>query len=147
VPAPQALALTSPTSPLARALTPHSMPPHAMTPHKTKGERAVEAARSKLGHGYSYGSAGPDAFDCSGLVKWSYAQAGVDLPRTSYEQLHSGTPVPLDDLQPGDLVSYNGGSHSAIYAGNGRIIHAATESTGVTTGPLNEMSITGARRF
>ncbi len=148
-PYPGAMAVTPPPAQALapQALTPHSMAPHAMTPHKTKGERAVEAARSKLGSGYRYGSAGPDAFDCSGLVKWSYAQAGVDLPRTSYEQLNSGTAVPLNDLQPGDLVSYNGGSHSAIYAGGGRIIHAATESTGVTTSPLDEMSITGARRF
>jgi cell wall-associated NlpC family hydrolase len=117
------------------------------TPHKTTGERAVEAARSKLGAAYSYGSEGPDAFDCSGLVQWSYRQAGVDLPRTSYGQLDSGTPVPLDQLKEGDLVSFYGGEHSAIYVGDGKVIHASTYGRGVEVSPMSEMPACGARRF
>lgn len=114
---------------------------------QSKGERAVEAARSKLGTSYSMGSNGPDSFDCSGLVQWSYREAGVDLPRTSYGQLATGTPVGLDELQPGDMVSYYGGGHSALYAGEGRIIHASTYGVGVTESSLQEMSVTGARRY
>ncbi|MGQ4598883.1 NlpC/P60 family protein [Nocardia sp. R6R-6] len=122
-------------------------PPAAATPQKTTGEIAVDAARTKLGAAYNYGAVGPDAFDCSGLVQWSYGQAGVDLPRTSYEQLTVGTPVSLDDLQPGDLVSFYDGSHSALYAGEGKVIHASTYGVGVTTSPLASMPAAGARRI
>ncbi|WP_438822683.1 C40 family peptidase [Nocardia barduliensis] len=122
-------------------------PPAAVIPQKTAGEMAVDAARTKLGADYNYGAVGPDSFDCSGLVQWSYEQAGVDVPRTSYDQLAIGTPVPLDDLQPGDMVSFYGGSHSAIYAGDGKVIHASTYGIGVTTSPLSSMPVTGARRF
>ncbi|WP_373282715.1 C40 family peptidase [Nocardia asiatica] len=122
-------------------------PPAAVIPQKTAGEMAVDAARTKLGADYNYGAVGPDTFDCSGLVQWSYEQAGVDVPRTSYDQLAIGTPVPLDDLQPGDMVSFYGGSHSALYAGEGKVIHASTYGTGVTTSPLSSMPVTGARRF
>ncbi|MGV9675012.1 C40 family peptidase [Nocardia sp. NPDC003482] len=124
---------------------PQAAPP--AEPQKSTGQLAVEAAESKLGSNYSYGSAGPDSFDCSGLVQWSYEQAGVDLPRTSYEQLDSGTPVGLDELQPGDLVSFYGGQHSALYAGDGMVVHAATSGTGVVMSPMAEMPVTGARRF
>jgi cell wall-associated NlpC family hydrolase len=122
-------------------------PAPAVTPKKTTGEVAVEAARSKLGADYIMGSAGPDSFDCSGLVQWSYEQAGVEVPRTSYDQLAAGTPVSMDELQPGDLVSFYGGGHSALYAGDGQVIHAATEGTGVTMTPISYMPVTGARRF
>jgi hypothetical protein len=122
-------------------------PPAAVLPQKSPGEMAVDAARTKLGSDYSYGAVGPDSFDCSGLVQWSYEQAGVELPRTSYDQLATGTPVPLDDLQPGDVVSFYGGSHSALYAGDGKVIHASTYGIGVTTSPLSSMPATGARRF
>ncbi|MBF6062140.1 C40 family peptidase [Nocardia terpenica] len=124
-------------------------PPQQSAPPapKTTGEVAVEAAESKLGSSYSYGSAGPDSFDCSGLVQWSYEQAGVELPRTSYEQLDAGTPVGMDDLQPGDLVSFYGGEHSALYAGDGKVVHAATSGTGVVMSPISDMPVSGARRF
>ncbi|WP_454195417.1 C40 family peptidase [Nocardia sp. Marseille-Q1738] len=122
-------------------------PPAAAAPRKTTGEIAVDAARTKLGADYSYGAVGPDSFDCSGFVQWSYGQAGVDLPRTSQEQLAAGTPVPLDELQPGDVVSFYGGSHSALYAGEGKVIHASTYGIGVTTSPLSSMPVSGARRF
>ncbi|WP_439956111.1 C40 family peptidase [Nocardia niwae] len=122
-------------------------PPAAVIPQKSAGETAVDAARTKLGSDYSYGAVGPDTFDCSGLVQWSYEQAGVELPRTSYDQLAAGTPIPLDDLRPGDMVSFYGGSHSALYAGDGKVIHASTYGTGVTTSPLSSMPVTGARRF
>ncbi|WP_433574184.1 C40 family peptidase [Nocardia brasiliensis] len=117
-----------------------------MTPMKTIGEVAVDAARSKLGAGYGT-AAGPDSFDCSGLVQWSYQQAGVDIPRTSYDQLAAGTPVSREDLRPGDLVSFYGGSHSALYAGDGKVIHAATYGTGFVMAPISSMPYAGACRF
>ncbi|GAB2655081.1 C40 family peptidase [Nocardia goodfellowii] len=107
---------------------------------------ALEAARSRLGADYNPGSNGPDSFDCSGLVQWSYEQAGVDLPRTSYEQAATGTPVPLDELEPGDVVTFYDGGHSALYAGDGEVIHASTSGRGVEISPMESMPVTGARR-
>ncbi|WP_033822936.1 C40 family peptidase [Kitasatospora sp. MBT63] len=88
---------------------------------------AIAAAQSKLGTPYSYGAAGPDSFDCSGLMKWAYAQAGVSLPRTSQEQRSAGTNVGTNiaSALPGDLIIYNSSaSHVALYVGNGQVIHA-----------------------
>jgi len=100
---------------------------------------AVAAALSKEGAAYVYGAAGPDAFDCSGLTSWAWAQAGVSIPRTSSGQ--GGLPeVPLSDLQPGDLVTYYSPvSHVAMYIGGGQVIHASTESR-----PVYITSVSGA---
>ncbi|NKY84061.1 C40 family peptidase [Nocardia veterana] len=127
-------------------LIPEIQPAPPETP-KSLGERALEAAESKLGSSYRTGAAGPDAFDCSGLVQWSYRQVGVELPRTSYDQLSAGVPVPLDALQPGDLVSFYGGGHSALYAGDGTVVHAATSGEGVIRSAIAQMPVTAARRF
>ncbi|MFD7841619.1 C40 family peptidase [Nocardia sp. NPDC059764] len=127
-------------SAVTRTTVPAAMP-------KTAGERAVEAARTKLGANYSAGGTGPDSFDCSGFVQWSYREAGVEVPRTSYSQLAAGTPVTIDELEPGDLVSYYGGGHSAMYLGDGKVIHASDYGSGVKVSPLSNMPVTGARRF
>jgi len=92
--------------------------------------RIVAAARSRIGDPYVWGAAGPDAFDCSGLCMWAYAQAGVTIPRTSQQQCAAGIPVHRDELQPGDLVIYYpDASHVALYSGNGMVVEAST--TGV----------------
>ena len=122
-------------------------PAPAATPQTSTGERAVQAADSKIGAAYGYGATGPNAFDCSGLVQWAYGQAGVEVPRTSYEQLSAGTPVALADLAPGDVVSSEGGGHSALYAGDGKVVHAATSNTGVVMSDLSQMPINAVRRF
>ncbi len=92
------------------------------------GQAAVQAALSKVGSAYVWGAAGPDAFDCSGLTSWAWRQAGVTIPRTSREQ-EGLQQVPLDQLQPGDLVTYYSPvSHVAMYIGNGQIVQASTPS-------------------
>ncbi|WP_216897214.1 C40 family peptidase [Nocardia alni] len=116
-------------------------------PVETVGQRAAKAAMSRVGDPYVYGATGPNAFDCSGLVQWSYQQAGRQLPRTSYAQLDAGAPVGLNALQPGDVVSYYGGSHSGMYVGNGNIVHASTYGEPVAVAPLYSMPIAGARRY
>ncbi|MFI7671662.1 C40 family peptidase [Nocardia sp. NPDC049526] len=126
---------------------PISPPAPAVAPERTHGAIAVDAARGKVGTGYSMGATGPDAFDCSGLVQWSYKQAGVKVPRTSYEQLSAGTPVAKDELEPGDVVSFYDGGHSALYAGDGEVIHASTYGTGVIMSPMSSMPYAGARRY
>lgn len=92
-----------------------------------KAQIAIQAALTKLGMPYVYGASGPNAYDCSGLTSWAWAQAGVSLPRTSSGQA-SLPVVPLDQLQPGDLITYYSPVHHvALYIGNGQIIHASTE--------------------
>ena len=100
---------------------------------------AVAAALSKVGSAYVYGAAGPNAFDCSGLTSWAWAQAGVSIPRTSGGQ--AGLPsVPLSQLQPGDLVTYYSPvSHVALYIGNGQVVHASTPSR-----PVYVTTVSGA---
>lgn len=88
-------------------------------------QEAVRYAESKIGAPYRWGAAGPDAFDCSGLVQWSYRQVGVTLKRTTYDQATQGKPVSRSQLRPGDLVFfYSGPSHVALYVGDNQIIHA-----------------------
>ncbi|MDL9937371.1 C40 family peptidase [Gordonia sp. ABSL1-1] len=116
-------------------------------PQLTAGEKAVRAAESKLGAPYSYGSAGPDAFDCSGLVYWSYKQAGRTLPRDSYGQLGGGRAVSYADAKPGDVLIFNGGGHAGLYIGNGMFIHASTYGVPVKKAAVKEWSLVGVRRY
>ena len=89
------------------------------------GSRAVALAAKEAGDRYEFGAEGPDAFDCSGLVQYVYAQLGVSLPRTSRAQFAASTPVPKDQARPGDLVFFANSAgtiyHLGIYAGGGKM--------------------------
>ncbi|WP_052442797.1 C40 family peptidase [Streptacidiphilus neutrinimicus] len=99
---------------------------------------AFAAAKTRLGLPYVYGATGPESFDCSGLMQWAYAQAGVSLGRTTYDQVNDGTPVSsVSDLQVGDLIFFNGDSHVGMYAGNGMVLHAPHTGTVVKFEPLS----------
>lgn len=112
------------------------------------GLLALEAGMTKLGAPYSWGAAGPDAFDCSGLVLWAYQQQGITVPRTSQAQMAGGTPVSQAELQPGDVVGfYPGATHVGIYAGNGMILHASDYGIPVQVVPMDTMPFYGARRY
>ena len=101
------------------------------------GQTAAAAAMTKIGFAYSYAGDGPSSYDCSGLTTWAWAQAGVSIPRVSYEQ-EKFPEVPLDQLQPGDLVTYYSPvSHVAIYVGGGMVVSAADESLGVVYRPVS----------
>lgn len=84
---------------------------------------AVRAALSRLGRPYVWGATGPDRFDCSGLVQWSYAHAGVQLGRTTYQQINDGIPVPRSLIRPGDLVFPHAG-HVQMAIGNNLVVEA-----------------------
>jgi cell wall-associated NlpC family hydrolase len=91
----------------------------------------LKAAESRLGLPYVWGGDGPDVFDCSGLVQWSFAQAGVVMPRVAADQARTGPLIPVRQLQPGDLLFYHTDptapgyiSHVAIYIGNGEMLQA-----------------------
>ncbi len=88
---------------------------------------AIAAAESQLGVPYVWGAESPGSgFDCSGLIQWSWRQAGVDLPRTAAAQYDAIAHVPLSDLQPGDLLFWGSGgiSHVGMYVGGGDVINA-----------------------
>ncbi|MGW3153711.1 C40 family peptidase [Streptomyces sp. NPDC001089] len=107
--------------------------------------KAISFARAQVGDKYVMGAEGPDAWDCSALMQAAFARAGVKLPRVTYDQVHSGVEVPIDEVQPGDLVFYKDHSHVGLYSGNGRVIEAANPGKGVVEGPMYEQ-FTQARR-
>ena len=89
------------------------------------GERAVDLARQHLGKPYRWGATGPDAFDCSGLVRTVYRELGVELPRVSRDQARAGVAVSAAEARPGDLVFFGSPvDHVGIYAGDGTMIVA-----------------------
>ncbi|MGW7282827.1 NlpC/P60 family protein [Streptomyces sp. NPDC054844] len=91
----------------------------------TKAEKALAFARAQIGKPYVWGATGPDSYDCSGLTQAAWKNAGVTLPRTTYDQVDAGTTVPVSQAQPGDLVFfYDDLSHVGLYIGNGMMIHA-----------------------
>ncbi|GAA4746777.1 C40 family peptidase [Gordonia alkaliphila] len=113
-----------------------------------RAQKALRAAESKIGSPYSYGAAGPNAFDCSGLVYWSYKQAGKTIPRDSYGQLGGGAPVAsLAAAKPGDVLIFNGGGHAGIYAGNGMFVHSSTYGVPVKRDKVKAWALTGIRRY
>ena len=133
-------AVTSWTGPIPSGPTPYSGP-------------AVEAALSVLGSPYVWGAEGPDTFDCSGLVQWSYQQAGLLLPRLASDQYRASTPISFDQLQPGNLIVYAYDVHDestihhiTIYIGNGQMVHAPHTGDVVKVVPVYTEGIYGTVR-
>jgi peptidoglycan DL-endopeptidase CwlO len=98
----------------------------APAPANTNAGKAVAFATAQLGCPYVFGGTGPCArgYDCSGLVQAAWAYAGVSIPRDTYEQWAALTHIPMSQLQPGDLIYFNGESHVAMYVGGNMIIDA-----------------------
>jgi cell wall-associated NlpC family hydrolase len=93
--------------------------------YAAKAGKALAFARAQIGKPYVWGATGPGSYDCSGLTQAAWKAAGVTLPRTTYDQVASGTTVSLAAAQPGDLVFfYDDVTHVGIYIGNGMMIHA-----------------------
>ena len=86
----------------------------------------VGIAMRYLGTPYVWGGSSPGGYDCSGLVAYVYSQVGVSLPHYTGAQWNVGVPVSRDDLQPGDLVFFDGLGHVGLYIGGGQFIHAPT---------------------
>jgi peptidoglycan DL-endopeptidase CwlO len=84
----------------------------------------VGIAMQYLGTPYVWGGASPGGFDCSGFIMYVYSQVGVSLPHHAASQYGMGSPVSREELQPGDLVFFNGLGHAGIYIGGGQFIHA-----------------------
>jgi cell wall-associated NlpC family hydrolase len=111
----------------------------------------VGVAMSQLGTPYVWGGSAPGGFDCSGLVMWAYAQVGVSLPHSSYAQYGYGVPVSRDQLQPGDIVFFDGLGHVGIYIGGDQFVHAPHTGDVVKISSLSEgwytSTYVGARRI
>ncbi|MDT5340556.1 MAG: peptidoglycan DL-endopeptidase CwlO [Mycobacterium sp.] len=117
-------------------------------PADGEGMMAVQAALTRIGSPYSWGAAGPSAFDCSGLVMWAFGQAGVNLPHSSQALAQGGQPVSMDQMQPGDLITYySDASHVGIYIGDGMMVHASTYGTPVRVAPMDNAPIHNVRRY
>ncbi|MGL5066432.1 MAG: NlpC/P60 family protein [Sarcina sp.] len=113
------------------------------------GQAIVSYAMNFLGRPYVWGALGPNAFDCSGLTHYVYAHFGYQIGDDTYSQINQGTPVSLNNLQPGDLIFWGGDSpyHVAIYIGGGEYIQAPKPGSNVDISSWNFKNVTSARRI
>ena len=122
-------------------------------PASTVAAEAITFAKQQIGKPYQWGAAGPDSYDCSGLVYAAYAAAGVHIARTTYQWQQDGPAVPLSQIQPGDLL-FSAGSdgtpsnpgHVVMYLGGGQVIQAPQIGQDVQIDPLDLASIVVATR-
>ncbi|MCX4674805.1 NlpC/P60 family protein [Streptomyces sp. NBC_01433] len=115
--------------------------------YAAKAEKVLAFARAQIGKPYVWGATGPASYDCSGLTRAAWKAAGVDLPRTTWDQVKVGTRVATADLRPGDLVFfYDDISHVGIYKGDGMMIHAPKPGANVREESIYYMPIYGSVR-
>jgi len=110
------------------------------------GQRVVAIAKKHVGAPYRWGGSSPSGFDCSGFVRYVYGQVGVELPHNAAQQYRLGTPVARDQLEPGDLVFFDGDGHVAMYVGNDSVIHAPTSGDHVRIQRIDHAPIQGYGR-
>ena len=126
---------SGPAAPAAPAVPPAPVapaPPAPVAGGSSAARTAVSTAMAQVGDPYVWAAAGPDSFDCSGLVQYAYAAAGISLPHSSAMLSGMGTSVSLSALQPRDLLFFDSPvSHVGIYIGNGQMVHASTSGSPV----------------
>ncbi|MFV0128219.1 NlpC/P60 family protein [Streptomyces sp. HMX112] len=128
-----------------------SRPAGAATPDKpagvAKADKVIAFARAQIGKPYVSGATGPSSYDSAGLTQAAWKAAGVDLPRTAWEQARVGTRVDTEDLRPGDLVFfYDDIRHVGIYLGDGMMIHAPAPGANVREESIYYMPVHGSVR-
>jgi murein DD-endopeptidase len=120
----------------ACASAPQSPPSRGPAVSDSVASRAADNALAMVGKPYRYSGSTPAGFDCSGLVQYSYAKVGVNLPRETLAQRQAGEPVRTNGLRRGDLLFFNQEgkmSHVAIFLGGGRFVHAPSTGGKVRT--------------
>jgi len=141
-------AATTPTATAGTTTTQAEPPPPP--PSATGHPEAATIALRYLGIPYVFGGATPDGFDCSGLVMYVFAQLGVSLPHYAAAQYQYGVAVPRSDLQPGDLVFFDGLNHVGIYIGGNSFVHAPHTGDVVKISTITgwyDSTYVGARRI
>ena len=123
--------------------------PDIVLPEATNvGTTALRAALTQRGKPYVWGAAGPDSYDCSGLIEWAFAQEGISLPHYTGAQWNSGMHVSRANLEPGDLVFFFADiSHVGLYLGNGLMVDAPSTGQVVQVQPVFWDSFVGAVRI
>ncbi len=117
----------------------HERPQSASNGGYTIGDKAATVALQQLGVPYRYGGASQTGFDCSGLVQYSYARAGKQLPRTTGQLWSATRTVDRDDIEIGDLLFFSiegKMSHVGLYVGDGEFVHAPSSGRVVSTESL-----------
>jgi peptidoglycan DL-endopeptidase CwlO len=131
--------------------TDSNSPTVTVDPSSPFGSQVVQIAMSYIGTPYVWGGASPGGFDCSGLVMYSFAQLGVQLPHSSYAMFNYGIPVSYDQLEPGDLVFFDSLGHVGIYIGGGEYVDAPYTGAFVRVDSLTSgwalANYSGARRI
>jgi cell wall-associated NlpC family hydrolase len=121
-----------------------SSPLPAVLPETTK---AMRLALAQIGKPYVWGGTGPDAFDCSGLMQWSWAGAGIGMPRVAADQQTWAIPVPISQVKPGDLVFFgNPAHHVGMYVGDGLMVEAPHTGTVVQLSSIWASDLAGFGR-
>ncbi len=129
-----------------------SSEPTISAPPSANGSAVVAIAMRYLGISYVWGGASPsEGFDCSGLIVYVFAQVGVSLPHHAATMYSYGSPVSPDQLQPGDLVYFDGLGHMGMYVGGGNFIHAPHTGDVVKISSMSDSwyasTYVGARRI
>ena len=123
-------------------------PSGAVVASSDAAQIAIDTAMAQRGKPYVWAASGPGSFDCSGLTAYAYGKAGIALPHSSAVQATMGKAVSRADLQPGDLVFfYSPVSHVGIYIGNGQMVDAGNEETGVVQRSVDMEGYNTARRI
>ena len=117
-------------------------------------QAAVQQAEAQIGKPYQWGAAGPDTYDCSGLVMWAYAQVGVQVDHWTGYQWNEGVHIALSELRPGDLVFFATDTsnpdtihHVGMYIGNGEMVEAPYTGADERISPAFRPDLIGAVRF
>ncbi len=148
-PAPASGARVSPSAEQPAEPAPRQLASTPAPPSSGGAGTAVAAAEAEEGKPYVYGAAGPDSYDCSGLMLWAWGKAGVSLSHSAQMQYSETTRVSVSDMQPGDIIFFGGSTgsigHDAMYVGGGQMVEAAHTGTNVRIVPVRD-GIVGAGR-